>query len=395
MARTLNTPVFFTVQVLLCQIASSGANSFSADNFGTVSYQQGINGDSTERGRLPLVYSFPEPTFYPGVTSGTLLINAHNDLVGFSGLGDIVMARTLNTPVFFTVQVSYTYPVHCYRSDDRCLFLSPSPQTIVRSVASVCRDLISALLLQSGDVETNPGPSIQESLDQLLAGQSEMRKEIREINEKQLSLDSFVRDVLTRLDKAEKDIDALQKKERDSPLLQVIADIQQANKLQERRLVELENRSRKDNLVIFGIEEQPGETGDSLKDKVINNLFKTTLKVTVNSVDRLHRLGRHVPEKTRPVILHFQDHSEKMSVLKNCHLLKGSKVSVRHDLSQETIRTRKLLWTSAQPDKQNDAKVFLVHDKLHVNGDIYAWDDSTQTRVKLPSSSKKRVSTAP
>ncbi|KAM7294514.1 uncharacterized protein ISCGN_024020 [Ixodes scapularis] len=105
MARTLNTPVFFTVQVLLCQIASSGANSFSADNFGTVSYQQGINGDSTERGRLPLVYSFPEPTFYPGVTSGTLPINAHNDLVGFSGLGDIVMARTLNTPVFFTVQV--------------------------------------------------------------------------------------------------------------------------------------------------------------------------------------------------------------------------------------------------------------------------------------------------
>ncbi|KAM7297317.1 uncharacterized protein ISCGN_022470 [Ixodes scapularis] len=108
MARTLNTPVFFTVQVLLCQIASSGANSFSADNFGTVSYQQGINGDSTERGRLPLVYSFPEPTFYPGVTSGTLPINAHNDLVGFSGLGDIVMARTLNTPVFFTVQMMKT-----------------------------------------------------------------------------------------------------------------------------------------------------------------------------------------------------------------------------------------------------------------------------------------------
>ncbi|KAM7291877.1 uncharacterized protein ISCGN_028448 [Ixodes scapularis] len=77
----------------------------------------------------PYHTSYPEPTSYPGVTSGTLPINAHNDLVGFSGLGDIVMARTLNTHVFFTVQVGH-------------LTSSTSAQRIVMDASTATRDIV-------------------------------------------------------------------------------------------------------------------------------------------------------------------------------------------------------------------------------------------------------------
>lgn len=101
----------------------------------------------------------------------------------------------------------------------------------------------------------------------------------------------------------------------------------------------------------------------------------------------MHRLGRKEGLKIRPVILHFGDYEEKMTVLKNCNRLKGSKISVQQDFSKETLRTRKLLWESAMPNKRNGDKVFLVRDRLHINGDIYSWDDIKQTRVLLSTKS--------
>lgn len=57
---------------------------------------------------------------------------------------------------------------------------------------------------------------------------------------------------------------------------------------------------------------------------------------------------------------------------------------MQNDYSKPTLQKRKLLWDSAKDEKLNGKKVTLVHDKLSIDNELYAWDESTNTRVKLP-----------
>lgn len=147
------------------------------------------------------------------------------------------------------------------------------------------------------------------------------------------------------------------------------------------KIVDLEDRSRRSNLVVFGVDEDPAETELDLKQKVLTEIFERKLNVPCRSVGRIHRIGR--PGKQRPVIIFFQDFNEKERVLMNAKKLKGSKVSIQNDYSKETLRKRKLLWDSAKNEKLQGKKVTLVHDKLRIDKEKFEWDDTTNSRSKM------------
>lgn len=157
---------------------------------------------------------------------------------------------------------------------------------------------------------------------------------------------------------------------------------------QKRKLVDLEDRSRRSNLVVFGITEDRNETEDDLKRKVIRETFQQKLGVKCESVGRIHRLGKG-PVK-RPVILFFQDFNEKVAVLKNAKKLKGSKIYIQNDYSAHTLKKRKMLWESAKSEKAAGKKVYLVHDKLHVDGDTFIWNANSNQRQKISTLSDQR-----
>lgn len=85
----------------------------------------------------------------------------------------------------------------------------------------------------------------------------------------------------------------------------------------------LENRSRRINFIIFGVNETPDETSESLREIMEGNIICSRLEVSVKSVERLHRLGRRGGSKTRPVILRFADYREKMHVPKETKKVEG------------------------------------------------------------------------
>lgn len=97
----------------------------------------------------------------------------------------------------------------------------------------------------------------------------------------------------------------------------------------------------------------------------------------------MHKLGRDGTK--RPVIMYFQDFTEKQSVLKSTKKLKGSNVFIQNDYSQSTQHKRKMLLESAKRDKTIGKRVFLVHDKLRINGDFYIWDGDANKHVLLSS----------
>lgn len=146
---------------------------------------------------------------------------------------------------------------------------------------------------------------------------------------------------------------------------------------------DLENRGRRNNLIIYGLEEPNKETYEELEATVKNNIFHEILGVTVNGIERCHRLGRKTSEKPRPVILKFVDYREKIAVLKASPQLKDTDFSLSDDFSKRIREIRKQLWRSAAQEKEKGAKVKLLFDKLSVDGVLFGWNEEKATRFRL------------
>lgn len=79
----------------------------------------------------------------------------------------------------------------------------------------------------------------------------------------------------------------------------------------ENKVADLEDRSRRNNIIVFGIQEKDKETADALSKAVVDYVFKKMLDVQLNSVERIPRLGRKQANKQRPVIIKLFDNREK------------------------------------------------------------------------------------
>lgn len=106
---------------------------------------------------------------------------------------------------------------------------------------------------------------------------------------------------------------------------------------------ELENRSRRNNIITHGFEEPKDESLEILFDTVTKNVLQGKLNVTICGVERCHRLGAKSINKIRPVILKLIDYREKVLILKNCSKLKGSDQYVTQDFSPKVRAIRKKL----------------------------------------------------
>ncbi|XP_037518481.1 uncharacterized protein LOC119395575 [Rhipicephalus sanguineus] len=296
----------------------------------------------------------------------------------FSGHGENSRSGPLTMRPAFLFQVSF---VGSYRSDERGVVVVPCPRTLI-ALAYECFDVCKLLLC--GDVELNPGPTNAEMLQTLIQGQQAIRDDLAELKNRLEVAEKSVSSFSTRMTKLETNVREIARKmDNFETLNNSVEKIQQTLMLQQEKLTELEDRSRMSNLVVFGIDERANETENVLRQKVIKEVFEDRLGVKCLSVARIHRLGKR-PGK-RPVILFFQNYTEKQEVLRNCKKLKGTQISVQNDFSADTLRKRKLLWQSAKVEKEQGKRVALVKDKLRVDSQFYAWDDVSNTRVVVRS----------
>lgn len=150
---------------------------------------------------------------------------------------------------------------------------------------------------------------------------------------------------------------------------------------------DLENRSRKNNLILYGIDEDPSETPEELVEKIKTNIFEEKLKISVSSIERCHRLGKK-NEKARPVIIKLLDYRDKVEILKSCPKLKGTPFSVSEDFSKKVREIRKKLWQSSAEEREAGSKVKMIFDKLSIDKKIYRWDEKKGKRYKVSGNSE-------
>lgn len=94
-----------------------------------------------------------------------------------------------------------------------------------------------------------------------------------------------------------------------------------------RRVEDPENRSGSNDLIVHGIPEKGDETEAALRGSV-KSMFQDKMKMSVMSIERIHRLGRKQETITRPVILRLYGFNEKIQLLRIARALWSSGVDM-------------------------------------------------------------------
>ena len=154
-------------------------------------------------------------------------------------------------------------------------------------------------------------------------------------------------------------------------------DLQKAND----KLVELEWREMRQNLVFYNIEEKQNENISELIPQILIDTLEIPPHLISNlennrgviAIDIVHRLGRKVPGKNRPTVVRFTTRAGKDTVLSYSKKKKSSvKVAEQYPPEMKERRTAQIgaLKNYREIHKDSNTSVELVKDKFLVGNQV-------------------------
>ncbi|ESO94951.1 hypothetical protein LOTGIDRAFT_160704 [Lottia gigantea] len=241
--------------------------------------------------------------------------------------------------------------------------------------------VINVLILLSGDVETNPGPtntrqgllsntgnivdpagnvgltSLAEMIENLRKEISELRVEVRDMN---------IKDEVIQLRTD-------------------IRDIQSDNTKLRLKLDATENRLRQKNLIFYGIGEKlEGIENWQDSEKLIRRVISNDLKIeganddSSVGIDRVYRIGRKQvnARRPRPIIVTFDRLKTRDLVLDSDRKsLRDSDISISEDYSERVRSIRRgLIPHLKEAQKDKEKKIKLRYDKLIIDKNVFTYD---------------------
>ena len=141
-----------------------------------------------------------------------------------------------------------------------------------------------------------------------------------------------------------------------------------------RKLVDLESRSRRDNLKIYNIAEKEKENVHDLRLWFDTFLVEKLSIMDPNiEVDRIHCIGK--PGKgTRPIIVKFNKYAAREAVWNRRKELKDTGISMSEDFPEEIERKRRTLFPVMKAARNDGQRASLAFDKLYINEQSYTVD---------------------
>ena len=136
------------------------------------------------------------------------------------------------------------------------------------------------------------------------------------------------------------------------------------------KLNELEDRSRRNNIRIDGIAEEPGETWEECEGKV-QRLLSEELNINDVVIECAHKVKAYSPEKKkckklrpRKAVCKLLSFVDKARILKNSHRLKGTSYYVNEDFNKETIAYLKELWEKVKALRKEGKIAYLNYKSI-------------------------------
>lgn len=259
---------------------------------------------------------------------------------------------------------------------------------------------LACILMQSGDVELNPGPVSAESakLDAIMQSLDLLTKSTHEYqtdNTLRLNrIEAGVSQIRQRVDSLEGRVTELSKATEGIPSLKSDLEFVKAELgpvAEQQKLVEeltatvddLNNRLRRNNIIIKGIAEESTEIPEQL-ETTVRTFLSDNLNVTPGVFERIHRLGQKRQDFHRPIIIKLLDFRDKMAIFRNAPKLKNLniKVWIENDYSPKIRLARGKLWEYGSTFRADRMRTRLVHDKLYVGDKVFVYDVQSESVIE-------------
>lgn len=209
---------------------------------------------------------------------------------------------------------------------------------------------------------TSPDGIISDSAGELLKAIELLKSEMKQDNERlREGINTLQRELGGKLDKIKEDIKTLSKRMGEAEdrvgniedvTLELIEALLQSLKTQksiQNKLVDLESRSRRNNIRLFGVEE--GSEGRSVQD-FVSELLQQEIPILAGldlKIQRAHRISVQKPrpgEFPRPILINFQEFTTKELILREVWKKKqiqvnGKTIYFDHDYASDIAQKRK------------------------------------------------------
>ena len=148
-----------------------------------------------------------------------------------------------------------------------------------------------------------------------------------------------------------------------------IDELWQENEYLCEKLRDIEDRCRRDNLRIDGLQEVENETWEQTEN-ILKGMIQEKLEIQDINIERAHRVGSTSNTSPRTVVAKFSSFNGKQLVLSAAKKLKGQNIYINEDFSKKTMDIRKEKWKSVKSLRSQGKYAILVYDKIVVKGNF-------------------------
>lgn len=163
-----------------------------------------------------------------------------------------------------------------------------------------------------------------------------------------------------------------------------LENIKRENVVLKQKLIELEDRSRRNNIVISGVAENGLETWEQT-EKQVADLCAEKLEIKDLVIERAHRIGKRNSEKPRMIVCKLLSFKDKERIKSNGYKLKDTGIFVNDDYSEQTRKARFHLRSFARDMKSKGAtSVKMNYNTISVDSKLYCYDFVSNSVTEVP-----------
>lgn len=141
-----------------------------------------------------------------------------------------------------------------------------------------------------------------------------------------------------------------------------------------------ENRSRRNNLIIYGAKKTIDDDWQSLEQVDFKKIFQDVLNISRVPFEHIQRIGKP-PNKCRPPLIKLLNGPHKAKIFKNCKKLRESALSTSEDFSHGAQQIQKSFGKVQNSTKIKATRIYFFFDKIRITGKQFHWDEERHNRL--------------
>ena len=145
-----------------------------------------------------------------------------------------------------------------------------------------------------------------------------------------------------------------------------ILQIHSSSKEVEQKIDYIDDKQRKCNVILSGVDENRGENMEQCIKKA-TDVLRNKLEITDPDINIAYRIGKpYIDGKNRDIMIKFNNMTQKENVLKKRKNLKGQPLYVNEDYCKNTIEIRKSLLPKVKEARQKGMFAYINYRELIV-----------------------------